>query len=140
VKIEGYIRKVGKFWAVEIPLLLIHSQGRTKKDALEMAEDAVETVVSKTGFRAHANLVDGARFVIGANNEQALFATILKQQRGSKDLSIRDVAARLGSKSPTSYSRYESGQLSLSIDKFTEILGAIDADVEPIITLQRRIG
>ena len=140
MKIEGQIHRARKFWAVEIPLLLIHTQGRSRKDALEIAADAVETVVGKPGFKAYANFVDDTRFIIGTNNDQALFAIILKQQRGSKDLSIRDVAARLGSKSPTSYSRYESGQTSLSIDKFTEILGAIDSDVEPVITLQRRRG
>ncbi len=139
MKIEGRLHKIGKFWAVEVPLLLVHTQGRSKKEALRMAEDAVETIVDTAGFKAEAQLVDDSRFVIGANDDQPLFATILKQQRGSRDLSIREVASRLGSKSPTAYSRYESGQTALSIDKFTELLNAIDASVEPVMTLHRKV-
>jgi len=140
MKIEGRLQKIGKFWAVEIPLLLIHTQGRSKKDALEMAEDAVETIIDRKGFRAKVSLVDDARFVVGTNDDQALFAMILRQQRGAKSLSIREVAARLGSRSPTAYARYESGGTTLSIDKFTEILQAIDADAEPVLTLERKHG
>ena len=135
MKISGIIHKVGKLWAVEIPLMLIHTQGSTRKDAIEMAADAVETIVSKSSFKARAHLVEENRFVIGANDEQALFATILKQQRGAHHLSIRDVAARLGSRSPTAY---ESGKTALSIEKFTELLMAIDSSVEPVMTLERR--
>ena len=138
MKISGIIHKVGKLWAVEIPLMLIHTQGSTRKDAIEMAADAVETIVSKSSFKARAHLVEENRFVIGANDEQALFATILKQQRGAHHLSIRDVAARLGSRSPTAYARYESGKTALSIEKFTELLMAIDSSVEPVMTLERR--
>ena len=101
MKIEGKLHKLGKFWAVEIPLLLIHTQGRSQKEALEMAKDAIETVVEKVGFKAQAELADGTRLIIGASDEQSLFATILKQQRGAKKLTIRQVASRLGSRSPT---------------------------------------
>lgn len=138
MKIEGRLIKAGRYWAVEIPLLLINTQGRNRKDALEMAEDAVETIVEKSGFKATATSVSEDRFVVGANDQQSLFAVILKQQRAAMQLSIREVANRLGSKSPTAYSQYESGKVSLSLDKFTQILEAINGDVEPVMTLMRK--
>ena len=40
MKIEGKLIKSGKWWAVEIPLLLVHTQGKTKRQAYLMAADA----------------------------------------------------------------------------------------------------
>ncbi len=45
MKIEGKLIKSGKWWAVEIPLLLIYTQGKTKRHAYLMAADAVEAIV-----------------------------------------------------------------------------------------------
>ena len=49
--------------------------------------------------------------------------------------SILDVAAKLGSKSPTSYSRYERGKTKPSLDKFSQLLRAIDPALDPVITV-----
>ena len=135
MKIEGKLHKVGRFWAVEIPLLLIYTQGRTKKKSLEMAEDAVEELIEEKGFKAKAAETNNNTFNIGSNNDSLLMALALKQQRLQRGLSIRDVAGRLGSKSPTSYSRYEQGKMKPSLDKFTDLLQAIDVDLEPILKI-----
>ena len=138
MKIEGKLLKTGKFWAVEIPLLLIHTQGHSKKDALEMAKDAVEGVVNVEDFEAEVIEVNSETFIVGSENERALLAAVLRQQRASRNLSVRDVAARLGSNSPTSYSRYEGGSVKLSLEKFTELLQAIDSEAEPVLNLVRK--
>lgn len=44
--------RVEKSWAIEIPVLDIATQGRTKKEAGEMIADAVESLVDKKGFEA----------------------------------------------------------------------------------------
>ena len=72
---------------------------------------------------------------ISSNNDRALMAFALKQQRAEHSLSVRDVAAKLGSKSPTSYSRYESGRVGLTLDKFSQLLRAIDPGLEPILKI-----
>ena len=138
MKIEGTLKKVGKWYAVEIPMLLIHTQGATRKEALEMAKDAVETVVDSQGFEASVLEITDAKFLIGGNDDSLFAAAILRQQRGAKGLSVRDVAAALGSSSPNSYGRYESGDTKLTLQKFSQFLSVILDDQEAVLSLERR--
>ena len=136
MKIEGRITKSGRWWAVEVPLLLIHTQGRTKIDAYAMVKDAIELLIDEKGFAV--DVIKGNEkdvICISSNNDRALMAFALKQQRAEHSLSVRDVAANLGSKSPTSYSRYESGRVGLTRDKFCQLLSAIDPGLEPILKI-----
>jgi len=136
MKIEGRITKSGRWWAVEVPLLLIHTQGRTKIDAYAMVKDAIELLIDEKGFAV--DVIKGNEkdvICISSNNDRALMAFALKQQRAEHSLSVRDVAANLGSKSPTSYSRYESGRVGLTLDKFSQLLSAIDPGLEPILKI-----
>ena len=135
MRIEGHVRKVGKWWAVEIPLLLIHTQGKTKKDAYAMAKDAVESLIDTRGFRVEISPGKGETFSIKASDDTLLMAFALRQQRNSRNLSIREVAQRMGSNSPSAYSRYEQGKTRPSIDKFTQLLSAIDEELEPILKI-----
>ncbi len=41
MEMEGKIWKDGKFWLVEVPALDAMTQGKTRKEALEMVEDLV---------------------------------------------------------------------------------------------------
>ena len=50
MRFVGKVFKAGKYWAIEIPILDIATQGRTKKEAYEMIADAVESLVNKKGF------------------------------------------------------------------------------------------
>ena len=133
MKIEGKLIKSGKWWAVEIPLLLIHTQGRTKKEAYEMAADAVEAIIEEKGFKVTITEGPDNIFSIGSNNDCLLMALALKQQRTDHHLSVRDVAKRLGSDSPSAYSRYEQGKVKPSLDKFSQLLKAIDPHLEPVL-------
>ncbi len=135
MRIEGNIQKSGKWWAVEIPLLLVYTQGKTKKEAFKMVKNAVEELVDVKGFKIDVEESDKNVFSIGANDDSKLMAFALQQQRASRNLSIRDIAEKLGSKSPTSYSRYEKGTVKPSLDKFSELLRAIDEDLEPILKI-----
>ena len=135
MKIEGKIEKSGKWWAVEVPLLLIFTQGRTKKSALLMIKEAIEELIDVKGFEVSIDNVQADTFSVAANNTKWLMAFILKQQRSYHKKSIRQVAAKLGSDSPTAYSRYEQAKTRLSIDKFTQILSAINKESEPVLKL-----
>ncbi len=39
LRLSGKMEKAGKYWAIEVPLLYIYTQGRTKKEAFEMLKD-----------------------------------------------------------------------------------------------------
>lgn len=133
MKIEGKLIRSGKWWAVEIPLLLIYTQGKTKKEAYLMAADAVESIVDEKNFKVNVTEGSDNTFSIGSSNDSLLMALALKQQRAEHHLSVRDIAKRLGSNSPSAYSRYEQGKVKPSLDKFTQLLKAIDPSLEPIL-------
>ena len=44
MRFSGKIYKDGGFWLAEIPILDVTTQGHTRKEALEMAVDMVETM------------------------------------------------------------------------------------------------
>ena len=133
MKIEGRLNKSGKWWAVEVPLLLIYTQGKTKKEAYVMAADAVEALIDEKGFTVNVTEGPDNTFSIGASNDSVLMSLALKQQRSGHHLSVREIAKRLGSNSPAAYSRYEQGKVKPSLDKFTQLLKAIDPNLEPIL-------
>jgi predicted RNase H-like HicB family nuclease len=140
MRIEGRILKSGKFWAVEAPLLVLFTQGRTRKEAFEMAKDAVEGMVNRKNFEASVVPADGDRFMIGASDEKLLLATVLRQQRTSRGLTVRDITNRLGVSSPTAYARYETGDVNMSLEKFSELIHAIDGEFEPVLNILRKHG
>ena len=133
MKIEGKLIRSSKWWAVEVPLLLIYTQGKTKKDAYLMAADAIEALIAEKDFKVTVTEGPDNTFSIGASNDSLLMSLALKQQRSGHHLSIRDIAKRLGSNSPAAYSRYEQGKVKPSLDKFTQLLKAIDPSLEPIL-------
>jgi predicted RNase H-like HicB family nuclease/DNA-binding XRE family transcriptional regulator len=135
MKIEGRITKSGEWWAAEVPLLLIFTQGRTKKEAYAMTKEAIEDLIDVKGFEVVVVPDESNTFRIGSNNDGLLMAFALRQQRAKRGLSVRDVAQKMGSASPNTYSRYESGQVRPSLEKFSQLLCAIGKELEPVLKI-----
>jgi len=135
MKIEGKLIRSGSWWAVEIPLLKIFTQGRSRNAAYAMAKDAIELIIDEKSFTVSVTPGPGDTFMVGSNNEMLLMALALKQQRSSRHMSVRDVARNLGSNSPAAYSRYEQGKVRPSLDKFSQLLKAIDPCLDPVLTV-----
>ena len=135
MKIKGNIEKSGRWWAAEVPMLLVFTQGRTQKEACVMVKEAIEDLVDMPGFTVQVFLSkEKGAFYITSNDNRLLLTFVLKQQRAKRCLSVRDVARNLGSESPTAYSRYESGKVGLTLDKFAQLMEAIDPELDPILT------
>ncbi|MCK7478112.1 MAG: hypothetical protein M0C28_12335 [Candidatus Moduliflexus flocculans] len=62
MRFAGRVFRVEKSWAIEIPLLDIVTQGRTKREAYEMIADAVESLVNKKDFEVRVFGAKGAVF------------------------------------------------------------------------------
>lgn len=137
MKIDGFMTKEGRWYIVEMPLLDAITQGRTKKEALEMAKDWVESMVDKDGFSAEASLIAGEkyRFTVTVSDAGLLVALILRRRREAAGLSLSDVATRLGAVSKNTYARYERGSSVPSIVKFTELLHAVDPEHDVSLAL-----
>lgn len=137
MRFEGYLTKPdgkkNRYWGVEIPILHIYTQGKSRKDALAMAKDAIETVLENKEFRARVHPQEGDTFTVDSDNPTAFIAFMLKRQRQFRGLSVRDVSARLNSKSPNAYAQYEQGRVKPSLDKLVEIMRAIDPEFEPVL-------
>jgi DNA-binding transcriptional regulator YiaG len=137
MRFVGQVFKAGKYWAIEIPILDIATQGRTKKEAYEMIADAVESLVNKKGFEVRVFGAKGKVFEIGASDQGALTALLLRRMRQKAGLSLEEVAARMGSKSPNSYARYEQGRSVPSVKKFAQLFSAVAPNKEFVIMESR---
>jgi predicted RNase H-like HicB family nuclease len=143
MEIEGKIWKDGRFWLVEIPTLDVTTQGKTRKEALSMAEDLVlEMTISyfehEVGKNFKVAIIDYKKNVIGVatNNNKILLALSLRRQREKSGSTVREVSERLGSKSPNAYAQYERGKTNISLDKYEALLMAAN----PLEKLRLRIA
>jgi hypothetical protein len=132
MELEGKIWKDGRGWIVEIPCLNITTQGRTKKDAFLMIQDAVFELMKSyfnklnKAFKITIHDYKGDHFGLTSNDSKLLLSFLLIRQREESGLSIRDVAERLSSRNPNSYAQYEKGKINFSIDQYEKLMHAIN--------------
>lgn len=125
MRFSGRVFKEGRYWAIEVPILSVVSQGRTKKEAYEMIADAIESLVNKEGFNIQVHPGKGEYFEVGASDQATLTAFLLKRARLKSGLSLADVADRLGAKSLNAYARYEQGRTVPTVQKLTELFSVV---------------
>jgi len=126
---EGRIWKEGGFWLVEVPALDAMTQGKTRKEAVTMAEDLVFEM-ARSYFEDETNkgfsitVIDYKKNLIGitASDNKLFLALSLRRQREKSGSTVREASERLGSKSPNAYAQYERGKTSISVDKYEELL------------------
>lgn len=123
-------KEEGPFWSVEVEAIGAFTQGTSRKDALVMLEDLVETMINRPGFKATVTEIGPAgenafTVFVDANEPARLAALVLKYQREVHGLSLADVAKLLGSSSRNAYASYEQGRTEPSLSKFRELLQAV---------------
>lgn len=142
MELEGRVWKDpnSSWWLVEISFLDVMTQGKTRKEALEMIKDAVNELLKDSyedflhkQFKLTVNLYKDGIIGLGASDENLLFALGLKRQRLRSGSTIRDVSKRLKSKSPNAYARYERAQARPSFEKYTELLHAANPNRRPLL-------
>lgn len=125
MRFDGHVYRDGRYWLSEIPILDAMTQGRTKKEALAMIADWVETLVDQEGFEARIHPVGRDRFEIEGSDAAAMTALLLRRKRETSGLSLAAVAANLGSGSRNAYARYERGEAVPSIETLERLLEAV---------------
>jgi hypothetical protein len=133
MRFEGKVFRDGRLWLAEIPLLDALTQGRTRKEALAMAADWLETMVHREGFHAEVYERGSSDFEISGTDAGAMIALLLRRLREASGASLRDVAARLGSNSRNSYARYERGDAVPTVDKLDALVKAASPDLDFVI-------
>ena len=122
----GRIKKDGRFWLVEVPAFDAVTQGRTKREAFEMAKDLIETMADARTFKVTVYPSGrGESFEVGANDTGVLLALLLRRQRERQGLTLAEAAKRLGQRSRNAYARYEQGKAMPTVEKLEQLLKAI---------------
>ena len=131
MRFRGRIKKDGRFWLAEIPAFDAVTQGRTKREAFEMAKDLIETMADTRRFKVTVYPSGrGETFEVGANNTGILLALLLRRQRERQGLTLAEAAERLGQRSRNAYARYEQGKAMPTVEKMEQLLKAIAPDQE----------
>jgi len=78
-RIKCELIRSGEGYAVEIPMMLIYTQGESKEDAYSMAKDSVENVFNKANVEVIISDVEDDIFYITSTNEKTFVDFIRKQ-------------------------------------------------------------
>ncbi len=127
MRFAGRVFRVAGYWAVEVPILEVVSQGRTRKDALAMIADAVEYLANRPGFTLNVFPGKGEYFEVGSEDQATLTALLLRRARQRSGLSLSQVARRLGVTSTNAYARYEQGRSIPTVQKLSQLFAAVSS-------------
>ncbi len=133
MRFQGNVYKDGKYWLAEIPILYTMTQGYTRKEALAMVEDLLETLANRPGFTVEVYLDKQGHFEVSSTDTRAMTSLLLRRQRERSGLSLAEVAKRLGAKSRNTYARYERGTSAPTLEKLSELLQAVSPDRDLVL-------
>jgi hypothetical protein len=133
MRFEGKVSRDGRFWLAEIPLLDAMTQGRTKKEALEMIADWLETMVNRRGFQAQVHARGRGEFEVAGSDAAAMTALLLRRLREASGTSLSEVASRLGATSRNAYARYERGDAVPTLEKLDALVKAASSGGDFVI-------
>ncbi|MCB1084235.1 MAG: helix-turn-helix domain-containing protein [Simkania sp.] len=145
MELDGIVEKdsKGKYWVVEVAALELMTQGKTKKNALFMIQDAVLELVEayfglakRKSFKLNVHDDGNGGFGLSSNNDKLLLSLALRRQREVSGLTIREASSNLGNSSPNAYAQYEKGKINISLDKYEDLLHAAN----PKTTCSLRLG
>ena len=133
MRFAGRIFKSGGYWAIEVPILGVFTQGRTEQEAYEMIADAIESLVNKENFKVDVYPGEGEYFEVASQDLAAMIAFLLRRQRLRHGLSLSEVAQHLSAKSLNAYARYEQGKSIPTIEKFNQLLSAVSPETDFVL-------
>jgi hypothetical protein len=95
MRFAGKLVRDGRWWLAEIPMLDALTQGRTRREALEMAKDWLETAVNRGDFHATVHEKGRAEFEVSGPDATSMVALLPAAPRSERRLAERDgIAAR----------------------------------------------
>ncbi len=142
MELEGKVWKDANssWWLAEVSFLDVMTQGKTRKEAIAMLEDAILELLKDSyadlidrKFHLRINSYEDGLLGVGASDDRLLFALGLKRQREKSGTTVRQAARRLKSKSPNAYARYESALVRPSIEKYAQLLHAANPHRRPLL-------
>jgi predicted RNase H-like HicB family nuclease len=133
MRFHGTLRRDGKYWLADVAVFDAMTQGRTRKEALDMIADWFETMVDRKGFSVRVHSIRGNEFEISSPDARRMISLLLQRQRQKSGLSLAQAAQRLGARSRNAYARYEQGVSVPTVEKLNQLLRAIAPDRDIVI-------
>ena len=133
MRLYGKIYKDGQHWLVDVPILDAMTQGRTRREALVMVKDLVETLADRPGFSVTVHRGAGGDVELSSPDVRGMIALVLRRRRQHSGLSLADAAQRLGAKSRNAYARYERGASVPTVEKLNELFAAVSPDQDLVL-------
>jgi predicted RNase H-like HicB family nuclease len=96
MQILGKIWKEGKLWVIECPTLDASTQGSSKKEALAMMVDLVQTMVNDDQYDVSICAVGKEGFSMTFKNPTPIIATIISRSKSSSRLFETAISAASG--------------------------------------------
>ena len=134
MRFQGKVYRDGRFWLAEVPIVEAITQGRTRKEALEMMSDWFETMVDQSGFSVTVHTVSADTFEVASSDIRAIVSLLLRRRREASGLSLAEAARQLGVKSRNAYARYEKGESLPTIEKLDFLLRAVSDGRDFVVT------
>ncbi len=128
MRFHGKVYRDEGFWLAEVPVFEACTQGRTRKEALEMIQDWFRAMMDRQSLPIDVHLGAQGEFEISSPDLRAMIPLLLRRQRERSGLSLAQTAERLGVKSRNAYARYERGESLPTIDKLDQLLKAVSKD------------
>jgi len=125
MRFQGRVYKDGKQWLAEVPVFDAMTQGRSRREALEMIADWFVTLANRKRFSVDIHVSGTDEFEVGSADSRTMISLLLQRQRQKSGLSLAQAAARLGVKSRNAYARYERGASVPTVEKLDELLRAV---------------
>jgi len=125
MRFQGKLRSAGKFWLAEVSVFDAMTQGRSRKEALDMIADWFVTMADRKGFSVEVHPIGRLQFEVSSSDTRTMVSFLLQRQRQKSGLSLDQVARRLGAKSRNAYARYEQGVSVPTVEKLDELLRAV---------------
>ena len=129
MRIEGVYTKEDKHWVISIPEIALFTQGKSKKDAFFMVQDAIRALLGDSEFLADVEDLGDGRFHFVSEDSARLFALVLKQGRLAKNLTHEEARKKIGAKSRSEFTTYEKGQTDPTLSKACRLLEAIGMSI-----------
>lgn len=125
MRFQGKVYRDGKHWLAEVPVFDAMTQGRSRKEALEMIADWFVSMAGRQGFAVEVYPAGPDEFEVGSKDPRTMISLLLRRQRHKSGLSLAQAATRLGVRSRNAYARYEQGASVPTVEKLDELLRAV---------------
>jgi predicted RNase H-like HicB family nuclease len=124
----GKLWKDGRYWLIECPALDAMTQGLTKKEALEMMVDWLQTALGDSRFKVHIAESGKSGFQMRFDDPKPILGLMIDRARGAAGLTYQEVAQRVGLKSRSGIKTMASGKHDPRFSKIANVLSAIGYD------------